>query len=255
MKLNLSKTECILLGPLKGQYTNIDNITVNNTCVKVLGIHIGHDKDLCYKNNWNKKIDDVEKLFESWKKRKLTIFGKVCLINTLAISKFIYTASILDYPNDETIKLLNKSIFHFIWNKRDRIKRNTMIGNISEGGISLIDIKSKIKSLKASWVGKIYSSNASLKDFINSFCIERNTDIDYILKTSATVLNDFELISNFNNFYAEIFIYFNSCKKCQNINDMKLHDVLCQPLWCNKLFQIKENVYVLTIGYRVVSDM
>jgi hypothetical protein len=34
-----------------------------------------------------KNIDDIQKFFESWKKRKLTIFGKVCLINILAISK------------------------------------------------------------------------------------------------------------------------------------------------------------------------
>ena len=109
---------------------------------------------MCFINNWNKKLDDVEKLFESWKKRKLTIYGKVCLINTLAISKFIYTASILNYPKDQIIKLFNKRIFNFIWNKKDRIKRNTMIGNIYQGGINLVDIESKIKSLKAAWVKK-----------------------------------------------------------------------------------------------------
>jgi hypothetical protein len=106
-------------------------------------------------NNWNKKIDDVEKLFESWKKRKLTIYGKVCLINTFAISKFIYTVSILNYPKDQIIKLFNKRIFDFIWNKKDRIKRNTMIGNTYKGGTNLVDIESKIKSLKAACVKKI----------------------------------------------------------------------------------------------------
>ena len=63
MKLNLSKTECILLGSLKGKYADIDGIAVNDTCVKVLGIHIGHDKESCYKNNWTKKIDEIQKLF------------------------------------------------------------------------------------------------------------------------------------------------------------------------------------------------
>ena len=46
----------------------------------------------------------MEKLFESWKKRKLTSFGKTCIINTLAVSKFIYKASILPYPNESLIK-------------------------------------------------------------------------------------------------------------------------------------------------------
>ena len=187
----------------------------------------------------DKKIDEIQKLFESWKKRKLTIFGKVCVINTLAISKFLYTASILDYPEDQTIKLINKKIFQFIWNKKDRIKRNTMIGSICNGGINLVDIDSKIKSLKAAWIRKIYFSNNSLKDFLNSFCSERNTDFNYILKTNATGMDDFDLIRNFNNFYKEIFMYFNSVKKCQNIDNMTLNNILCQPLWCNKLFQYK----------------
>ena len=56
------------------------------------------------------------------KKRKLTIFGKVCVINTLAISKLIYVASILEYPDENTIKLLNAKNFEFLWNKRERIR-------------------------------------------------------------------------------------------------------------------------------------
>ena len=91
MKLNMSKTECILLGPLKGRYKNIEGVTVNGSCVKTLGIYVGPDKKMCYDNNWTKTVNDIEKLFESWKKRKLTIFGKVCVINTLAtcITKLI----------------------------------------------------------------------------------------------------------------------------------------------------------------------
>ena len=37
----------------------------------------------------------MQKLFESWKRRKLTIFGKTCIINSLGISKLIYRASTL----------------------------------------------------------------------------------------------------------------------------------------------------------------
>ena len=42
--------------------------------------------------------NDIQKLFESWKRRKLTLFGKTCIINTLGISKLIYRASILQMP-------------------------------------------------------------------------------------------------------------------------------------------------------------
>ena len=70
----------------------------------------------------------MERLFESWKKRKLTIFGKTCVINSLAISKLIYVGSVLPIPEDSLIKKIKSSIFNFIWDKRDRIKRDSLIG-------------------------------------------------------------------------------------------------------------------------------
>ena len=83
-KVNLTKTECLLLGNL------IYGVKVSMKVIKVLGIYIGHDKIECYANNWTKVYDDMQKLFESWKRRKLTIFGKTCIINTLVfLSLFI----------------------------------------------------------------------------------------------------------------------------------------------------------------------
>ena len=73
------------------------------------------------------------------------------VINTLAISKLIYVASILEYLDENTIKSINTKCFEFLWNKRDRITRNTLIGSICNGGIKIVDIESKITALKASW--------------------------------------------------------------------------------------------------------
>lgn len=66
-KLNISKTECIVLGML----TEIEGISVTNKAVKCLGIHVGHDKIECYNKNWMKIYYDIDTLFESWKRRKL----------------------------------------------------------------------------------------------------------------------------------------------------------------------------------------
>lgn len=40
-------------------------------------------------------------------------------------------------------------MFNFIWNKRNRIKRDTVIGRHGNGGIGVVDIESKLKALKA----------------------------------------------------------------------------------------------------------
>lgn len=36
-----------------------------------------------------------------------------------------------------------------------RIKRDTLIGNVLQSGLSIVDIECKIKALKASWVPRL----------------------------------------------------------------------------------------------------
>ena len=176
-KININKTECILLGPLKDAYDEILGIKVTNKAVKCLGIYIGHDKEECYNKNWMKIYHDMEKLFESWKKRKLTLFGKTCVINTLAISKLIYTATILCLPTEEYVKKTQRLIFNFIWNKTERIKRNTLIGNISDGGLAIMDIDSKLKALKAAWVPRLLNSNSTISKIFKGILLNLNKTI------------------------------------------------------------------------------
>ena len=180
MKLNVSKTECVLLGKLKNRNVNTHGVKINTTCLKTLGVYIGHDKELCYRNNWIRCISDMEKLFESWKTRNLTLFGKCCVVNTLAISKLVYVASILKLPDQKEIKYINKLIFSFLWSNKDRIKRNTMIGTIEQGGIGIVDIESKLKAIKASWVEKLLNCKCKLKSFINILCERVGVDFIYM---------------------------------------------------------------------------
>lgn len=58
--------------------------------------------------------------------------------------------------------------------KTDRIKRNTIIGEVHEGWIGLVDIKSKFTALKAVWIPRLLSINhfftvsVSLQKFISN---------------------------------------------------------------------------------------
>ena len=62
---------------------------------------------LCWKNdracqnlNGSKKNDILEKTLDMWKKRELSIFGKILIIKTLAISKITFLLLNLIPPND-----------------------------------------------------------------------------------------------------------------------------------------------------------
>lgn len=70
-------------------------LTASRQQLKLSGIYIGQDKEECYNNNWMKIYYDIVKLFESWKRRKLTVFGKYkklkkkCIIKALSTSKLV----------------------------------------------------------------------------------------------------------------------------------------------------------------------
>ena len=214
MKLNIEKTEVILLGNLKRyDKDEIHGFKINKSYVKCLGVYIGHDKDMCFYNNFTQKIEDISKLVHTWKSRHLTIFGKCVVINTLALPKLLYVASILPI-SDVTIKSVKKVVFSFIWGKRDRIKRNTLVLCKNEGGTCLINIECKIKSLKAAWVKYfVYENNVS--NYINAILKQYNIEIPYLLK-----LDDFSVFVKFPQFYIDVLNAFSRCRKKQKIEHM-----------------------------------
>ena len=55
----------------------------------------------------------MQKLFPSWKKRKLTIFGKACVVNSLGTSQLINKAPILPFPDPEYSTKEKKHIYLF----------------------------------------------------------------------------------------------------------------------------------------------
>lgn len=157
----------------------------------------------------------------------MTIFGKCQIINSLIVSKLLYVATVLEYPEQNTIKQINRIIFSFLWGNRERIKRKTLIQPISEGGIAITDFELKIKAIKAAWVSKLVQSDNVLNKLINS-CIRRyNLDIAYLLNTNVTKTGDLN-IKHLPNFYKEVICAFNECKS----NGQEKLQI--QNIWFNK---------------------
>ena len=75
------------------------------------------------KLNFYEKLNVLEKTLNNWKRRKLTLLGKVNIIKSLGLSKLIYNASVLPVPKN-VCDQVNKITFNFIWdNKIAKIKK------------------------------------------------------------------------------------------------------------------------------------
>ena len=88
--------------------------------------------------NYTKKIKDVHTVLKIWQSRNLSIIGKICVINSLAISKLMYLASVLGTMDGSVLAGVHKAMFAFIWNnKPDQIKRDVLFKNTEDGGLGL----------------------------------------------------------------------------------------------------------------------
>ena len=99
-------------------------------------------------------MEKVKAMLSCWKFRRLSLLGKITVIKSLAVSQLVYILAPLQ-TDHKAIKEINVLFYKFLWDgKEDKIKRNVMINDFSEGGLKMIDIESFNKSLKSSWIKK-----------------------------------------------------------------------------------------------------
>lgn len=205
--------------------------------IKYLGIYIGHDTEMCYKLNFEDKIKLLENTLKQAEKRNLSLFGKVCIIKSLALSKIVYTSMCLVIP-DKVIKAIDQKIFQFLWGKRDRIKRKSIINSVENGGLNMIDLKSQIKAIKASWVGRIMTApDGDFWSILPKLYFSKFGNDYLLLKTTFTQKSMFPQIDSIPAFYQDVVISYNSAKQIKY--EEFVQNIKYQPIWGNRFVKLK----------------
>ena len=65
--------------------------------------------------------------------------GKVTIIKSFLIPKFVYVCSLLPTPK-EVIKTLNQLLFKFLWTGTDKVTRVLVKNKYEKGGLKMIDL-------------------------------------------------------------------------------------------------------------------
>ena len=153
--LNVKKTKAIWLGKWAKSKSNPLGMKWTRSPVKILGVHFSYDDKGNNEFNFNQKLKVLQTKLDMWSSRDLTVFGKVMLIKTLAISQLIYSTSNLPVPAgiEDSVKI---KCFKFIWrNKKDKIKRSGLYQDSNKGGLRMTDISLMFKSLKLAWIPRL----------------------------------------------------------------------------------------------------
>ena len=83
------------IGALKGvkvAICGIKCIDLTKEAIKVSGVSVCYDKNLQLESNFRKTILNIERTLRMWRRRNLTLEGKIIIFKILALSKIILLA-------------------------------------------------------------------------------------------------------------------------------------------------------------------
>jgi len=112
-ELNKAKTEATWLGSWADRSVTPFGLRWPNDSIHALGIHFSSDQAVSDKLDFESKLNELQNILNSWKRRKLTLLGKVNITKFLGLSLFLMLPSCL--YRTCLIKKLDAITFDFLW--------------------------------------------------------------------------------------------------------------------------------------------
>ena len=138
-----------------------------------------------------------------WRLRNLTLEGKIIIFKSLALSKFVHTAQVMQVSDSiiDKIKQIQKD---FLWtSEKPKIKQETICNAFRKGGLKNVDATDKIKSLQCSWIRCLYDHKLHEWKPIPQYLIKNVFGFNFILHSNLSF--DLKLIYCFPSFYQVLF--------------------------------------------------
>ena len=155
-RINYNKTTVYRVGSLRRAkaicYT-AEKLNWTEGNINVLGVELTFESQKLNRINYEPIIKKAQVITKMWKNRGLSLIGKTLIVNVLIASLFVYKMSVLPSIEESFIKDFETVITNFLWDgKKPKISLNDLKMPKSQGGVGLVDIRLKDKSLKAAWV-------------------------------------------------------------------------------------------------------
>ena len=179
--VNYDKTQVYRIGSLKSSDASLytqENLRWCNSGVSVLGVQIDSDMEVVLKLNFLPLIEKAKGILQSWSNKSLSLLGKVCIINSLVASLFVYKMSVLPMMPKDMIKNLEESFERFLWNgHKPKISLRILQKSKVCGGLNLSDLRAKDISLKAKWKDILTTDSKLAKTVFKTLGCELGNDI------------------------------------------------------------------------------
>ena len=158
LSLNYDKTKAMNIGP--GEAYDIHRLNTKNIefvrVITILGVDISYSFEDT-NAQLQRILSNIKSQLNLWRARDLSLYGKIQIVKTFAISQVLYLTSMIAVPNS-FIRDVNKVLYDFVWRGPDRVKREVLVKNYEEGGLKMPCLLSMIQAQKIRWVSRLFTS-------------------------------------------------------------------------------------------------
>ena len=98
LRLNQSKSEAMWLGKNLNRKDTPFGINWRQRPICAFGTFFSYKSKLCEDKNFCPKIIKLQKLFNIWSQRDLSLYGKITIAKTLGLSKLIFSSACISTP-------------------------------------------------------------------------------------------------------------------------------------------------------------
>ena len=179
---------------------------------------------------------------DSWSHRDLSLYGKIIVIKSLAVSKVVLPATVLLTP-EGFIKRLNKVLFSFLWGKKDKVKRHKVIKKVKDGGLNMIDIESFFSSLKAQWMNRLLLCDPvnDRWSYLPLMYLKRLENLDIVKNVNFDEKYSFQDIEAILSFWLDVIKCYAKLNNIGKNDDFIRRNIFSQPLWGNRYICVRKN--------------
>ena len=238
LRINTEKTKLIWIGSMQNSAKRLsinEEMCWGDSTFNLLGLQFSVNlKEIPYMN-FHLAVEKAKSELKSWKYRTLSPFGKITVLKTLILPKFVHLLSSLPVPKSILLEI-NAMFYTYLWNgKPEKVKREVLCKDYREGGLKMINVINFEKALKLKWLK--YNLLHKKQDGFGL------VDIDVQNLENITVFGGEWVLKHckaLNPFWKDVFSYWREFCASQQI--VSNNEISCSAIWYNKCLNT-ENIH------------
>ena len=227
-KINRDKTVGLAMNErVVFEKSTSNNVKLTLGPVKVLGVPAGKVKQMDF---WEAIIQKINKQLAIWKRRNLSLQGKVYVIRSLCISKILFSTEYFNI-NDHIVNKLEKILYEYLWDgKKNKVRKDVCVLPRKMGGLGMVDLRLALKVQKIKWIRRILCSDENDEWAFHPIkclkCLDKKFDVNFFTIRAYDTDKCLKNI-NVNEFYISCVKTFQELCRKGRIKSNK--DII----WCN----------------------